>query len=276
MAAPTPTSARPAPRRARLVLVLALVALALLAGCSTIGSLTGLTEDLEDEGFTRVRPNIDQSDPSTLVVAADPPDDTTIEEAQTQAAEIVWTRFPRRIGGLRVTIDGEGREWTYAELEDELGPRPDGLDSQGDLGDEVNRIAVFGVIGILLAGVLGIGLVGLVVLLVVRSNRRSAASGPRPLPRPWMPPGVPGGGTQAGTPVPPPGGWASASAPPGPPTSPAAPPAGPGPSRPEEPMVPSGPPAPAGRRRRDPDARRLGRRPRGPVADQAHTPPGWG
>lgn len=343
MAAPTTTHHRSAPARARFAALLVIAALAFLAGCSTIGSLAALIEDLRDEGFGDVSVTIDQRDTSVLVVSADAPGGTAVGDAQDKAADVVWTRFPRRFDGLRVTIDGERAEWTYEELEDELGPRPEGLED-GDLGDDVNRVAVIGLIGVLVAGLVGIGIIVLVVVLVVRSSRRKAAAGPPT--QPWMPPGVP----TAGGPVPPPGGWAPASAPPGPPrppgpsappgpptwsgpvdpttprpwapppptppslakdplppaspgeattplgsdpdrpgtpadedTHPAAPPHGPG-TPPPAPdgaptAVPPGFPPPAGppptRRPRDPEARRLGRRPRGPKPDKAHTPPGW-
>ncbi|QYG92026.1 hypothetical protein HC251_05965 [Iamia sp. SCSIO 61187] len=264
MAAPTHLRPPAATRRARALLLVVAVALVALAACSTISSLSGLIEDLQDEGFTDVSANVDTSDTSVLVVSAGAPGATDVEEAQDQAAEIVWTRFPRRFEGLRVSIDGERREWTYAELEEELGARPDGLDDT-ELQDDFNRLAVYVVVGALVAGVVGLVAVGLIVLVVVR-NRRKAAGPPTRI-QPWMPPGVPTG------PTPPPGGWAPA---PSPPT------AATGPSLEKPPVAtppPSGAswsepatPAPDARS----DARRLGRRPRGPRPDAAHTPPGWG
>ena len=271
MAAPTRPSPAPAPGRARFALVLALAVVAVLAACSTISSFTNLIEELQEEGFTDVSANIDQRNASSLVVSADAPDDTTVTDAQDQAAEVVWTRFPRRFEGLRVTIDGEREEWTYDQLEDDLGPRPEGLED-GDLGDDINQVALIAVIGTLAAGVVGILVVGLIVFLVVRANRRNRPPRPSwPAPQPWMPP--PSGVPSAGGPVPPPGGWAPVGAPPGPAPGP--------PSLAKAPVPPGGPvapvpPGPTGRRPRDPDARRLGRRPRRPAPDQAHTPPGWG
>jgi hypothetical protein len=268
LADPTRPSPTPVPRRARFVLALALAVVAALAACSTISSFADLIEELQEEGFTDVSANIDQRNASALVVSADAPAGTTVTDAQDQAAEVVWTRFPRRFEGLRVTIDGEREEWTYDQLEDELGPRPAGLED-GDLGDDINQVALIAVIGTLVAGVVGIAVVGLIVFLVVRANRRNRPPRPTwPHPQPWMPP--PPGMPTSGGPVPPPGGWAPAGAPPGPTPAPPSPP-----SLAKAP-VPPFPPAPAGRRRRDPDARRLGRRPRGATPDKAHTPPGWG
>lgn len=255
------------------------VALVVLGACSTIGSLSGLIEDLQDEGFTDVSANVDTSDTSVLVVSADPPGATDVEEAQDQAAEIVWTRFPRRFEGLRVSIDGDRQEWTYAELEEELGARPAGLDD-ADLQGDFDRLAVYVVVGALVTGGVGLAAVGLIVLVVVR-NRRKAPPPTRI--QPWMPPGVPTG------PTPPPRGWTPAPTPPAAsPTSPRPPapqttggPTTGGPSR-ETRAVPT--PPPAGASWSDPatpapaartDARRLGRRPRGPRPDAAHTPPGW-
>lgn len=291
MAAPTRTPA-PLPRpdrgsaRRSLVLAVGLVALlAVLAGCATFDVLTDLQGDLEEAGFGDVTTNIATTDASVLVVSADAPVDTTTEEGQDQAAQVVWEQLPRRFEVLRATIDGERREWTYAELEDELGPRPDDLDTSEDLGDDLNRTAISLVLGLTAAGVVGIGVVGLLVFFVVRANRRNAATRPRPHPQPWMPPPGGPGGQPSGAPVPPAGGWAPASAPPGPPTPTPPQPAGPslektdpvpGPPSGQWPVPPPPPPAPAGRRPKDPDARRLGRRPRGPQPDQAHTPPGWG
>lgn len=297
LAAPTPALPRTRSGRARLAVVLALVGLVLLAGCSAVTALGDLQGELEAEGFRDVSANISSSSASVLVIEAKAPLGESATEAQDQAAEVVWTRFPRRFEALQVTIDGEGREWAYAELEEELGARPDDLDTSTEIGDELTRSTVYVLLGMLVAGVVAVALIGVVVFLVVRANRRRAATRPTPRPQPWMPTGVPG------APMPPPGGWAPASAPPAPPSpdappTPDAPPslAKPPPTEPaaappsweQPPPVPPAPPAwtpptpptpspaPAAGRTRDPDARRLGRRPRGPVPDKAHTPPGWG
>ncbi len=355
-------------------------ALALVAGCSAIDALSDLDGELASEGFGDVSTSVSPTNASHVLVSASAPRGSSVEEAQDQAAEVVWTRFPRRFEHLRVTIDGERRQWTYAELEDELGDRPASLDVSTEIGDEWTRMSVIAVLGLLAAAVVGLGIVGLIVFLAVRANRRKAPTR-RPL-QPWMPPGHPAGpggmqgpgpvGSPVG-PVPPMGGWAPASAPPGPPRPPGAPPtadptatvagqassppadptptpttvagqapsptadapgspapsqgdptttgdptaATPGPSLAKPPTAgpdapapspspshaptpaPWAPPPPAqgwtpgaapppgpgpipdappvaGPRAKDPDARRLGRRPRGPVPDKAHTPPGWG
>lgn len=261
MAAPTRPPTHPsrgaATRRARALLLALAVALVALAACSTISSLSGLIEDLRDEGFTDVTANVDTSDTSVLVVSADAPGATEVSEAQDQAAEVVWTRFPRRFEGLRVSIDGERREWTYAELEQELGARPDGLDDT-DLQGDVDRLAVYVLVGALGAGVVGLIAVGLIVAVVVRNRRKVA---PPTRIQPWMPPGVPTG------PTPPPGGWT--------PAPPAVAPPPPPPPPPGASWTEPATPAPDARTDARTDARRLGRRPRGPRPDAAHTPPGW-
>ena len=245
----------------------------LVAGCAAFDVLGDLTGDLEDAGFESVTANVSPTNASLVVISADAPRGRDVAEAQDEAAEVVWTRFPRRFEALRITIDGEREEWTYAELEDQLGSRPDDLDTSTEIGDEWTRMSVAVVLGLVAAGVVAILVIGLVVLLVVRANRRNAANRPQPRPQPWMPPGMPA----TGGPVPPPGGWAPVGAPPGPPAHPAPPVAPPTLAKaPVGPTTGPAPVAPAGRRPRDPDARRLGRRPRGRVPDKAHTPPGWG
>jgi len=231
LAAPTPTPTRSAPPRARRILGLLLGGLALVAvlvGCSTFDALTDLQGDLEEEGFSDVTANIAPTDASAVVISASAPEETTPEEAQDRAADVVWQQFPRRFEVLRVTIDGEEEQWSYAQLREELGPRPDDLDTSKEIGEDLTRSATAVVLGATAAGVLLVGFIGLVVVLGVRARRRSSPALPRPHPQPWMPPSMP-----SATPSPPPGGWAPASAPPGPPGSAAAP-------------GPPAPPAPGG------------------------------
>ena len=274
---PAASSAR---RRARALGAGALVAavvLALLAGCGTVRAFTDLDGALRDAGFTSTRVNVAGSDPVALTVRADAPAGDSTEEGQDAAAELVWTTFPRRFDEARITIDGQSRTVTPAQLQERFGDRPAGLDDQ-TLGDDFDRIGIGIVLGVLVAGVLAVGIAGLVALVVVRRRRRRR---PPPLvggpPAPWAP--------TAG-PVPPPGGWGPPQAPPvtpSPPTapSPTAPPAPP-PSAPDDPTSPAAAtpppwtPAPLSHREARADARRRGRPVRGPRPPSTQLPPGWG
>ena len=302
------TTARSRPRVAALVGAVLLV-LGGLVGCSTVQAFTDLASELEGEGFSDVSVNVAGGDPVALTVSADSPAGTGTEEARDQAAEVVWDTFPRRLDEVRLTIDGEGGTLTAAELQERFGDRPAGLE-EGDLGDDVNRVGVGVLVGLLLAGVLVVATAGVVALLVVRRRRRTAAR-PRP---PWAPTGpVPpaaGTGPPPAGPVPPPGGWTPVGGPPpAPPTGPEGPPVTGAPVPPGAPSpTPDGPPPapgddaaapgdagaappawwtqprptppgtvhPPSRREARADARRRGRPVRGPRPPDSQLPPGWG
>ncbi len=206
-------AAMPTWRRSQRALVAAglCVAVALLTlGCGTISAFVDLQSALQEAGFTDITVNIDQaSGPETLLVAADAPSTMSPEEADERAARIAWTQFPRRFERLRLQLDGRDQTSTRAELERRFGPRPADLDDE-ELGDDVRRMGVGVLVGLAIGGVLCVGLVILVVVLVVRSQRRS-----RSAPPPWAPsygagpPPAPGYG-----PPPPPSGAPPSSGPP--------------------------------------------------------------
>lgn len=264
------------PRRRPVVVALAaaVAALVLLGGCATFELLDDMGQRLEAKGFRDVDVRVDERTLSDLVVVADAPRGTSAREGQAQAAEVVWDTFPRRFDILRTEIDGRDQRWTYPELEERFGDRPDRLDRR-ELEADWNRFVVVTALAVLVVGVVGLGGLGVVLVLVRRSSRRRTA--PTPPTRPWMPPGH--------GPVPPPGGWTPApgvslteedgapaqGAPaPAPPTPTPTPPASWTGDGPRWPPLPTSP-----RRQRDED-RRLGRRPTGPRPDADHTPPGWG
>ncbi len=267
---------------------MALVTLAAIAGCSTIEAFTDLTSALRDEGFSDVEATVGGGDPVVLVVRADAPPDASTTEALDDATEIIWTTFPRRFDVLQLTVDGEGRRQDYDEIEEELGARPASLD-ETDLTDEVTRLSIGLVVG-LVAGVLLVALVvGVVILVATRRRRhRGVMGGPPPTGlTAWAPPvGAPGlppqtWGPPPGPPNGPPTHWAPPAGPPasGPPHpgQPLAPPAGALPAHTPAPPAPPAPPLTAEEKadaRRE--ARRIGRRHRGPRPPATHVPPGWG
>ncbi len=254
------------------------MALILVAGGCAIVDVTNLASELEQEGFDDVTTTVEPD--SVLVVSARSPSGATTEEAQDQAAEIVWERFPRSFEGLRLTVDGETERLSYDDLEDELGPRDEDLDAGGDVVDDVTRSLVVVVVA-LVAGALALVLIVAVVAIVLTRRSRRRRATPTPV-GPWAPPVLsttdpardPTTDPTKG-PIPPPAGWGNPA--PGAAPSPPPPPDTPRP-------VPTWTPAPPRPRpvdlRKVPvetkaDRRRLGRRPRGPLPDAAHTPPGW-
>jgi hypothetical protein len=217
---------------------LALVALAaaLLAGCDlATGTLRTATE-LEKAGIHN--PNLQYNGgTATLEYNADPnPLDARTE--QDQAAAIIWRNLPFRVERI-IVVDRGGavpsRDYPRAELEQELGPRPAGLDrSVEDIARRATLIAVVVSLVVLV-------LVIVVILLVVRAVRR------RPTPQPAGPWAQPGPPQPWGQPGPPPG-WGQPAPPP--PQQPwgAQPPAPtwPPPQQPQpaSPPPPASPPAP--------------------------------
>lgn len=235
-------------RLARWGAPLVLAVLAVLAGCSTVRAFTDLTSELESAGFTSTQVNVAGGDPVALTVRANAPSGDTTDEGHDAAAEIVWDTFPRRFAEARISIDGDDRTVTRAQMQDRYGDRPAELDDGGELSDDINRVGVGVLVALLAGGVLVVAIVGLVVLLVVRSRRRRAGSRPglygppgsEMTPAPWAPrpvdapadpptgspprpassppsgPTAPPGGTAApGGPVPPAAGWIPAPPSPG-------------------------------------------------------------
>jgi len=227
---------------------LALVALAaaLLAGCDlATGTLRTATE-LEKAGLRN--PNLQyDGGTATLEYDADPnPLDARAE--QDQAAAIIWRNLPFRVE--RVTVVARGgevpsRDYPRAELQQQLGPRPAGLDrSVEDIARRATLIAVVVSLVVLV-------LVIVVILLVVRAVRRRPT--PQPAgpwaqpgaPQPWGQPGPPPGWGQPAPPPPPQPWGAQPPAPPWPPPQPQPPP----PTQPAPPPPPPPPPPPEGEQR---------------------------
>ncbi|MEJ7584505.1 MAG: hypothetical protein WKF43_10575 [Acidimicrobiales bacterium] len=212
------------------------------AACSTIGAFVDLESDLEQEGFRNINVELDSdSGLDALQISADPPAGLGVEDAQSRAAEITWTTFPRRFDQLRVVISGTDRTYERAELEEQFGPRPAGLDDK-QLEDELRNIGIGVLIALGVGALLCVGLIVLVVVLVIRSSRKKKAAQTQQ----WQ--GQTGGPGQPPWSQPPPGG-----PPPGPTGFPGGPPPGPT-------GFPGGPPPAA---------------PPPPPQPPQQSPPGW-
>jgi hypothetical protein len=181
-------------------LVLLAVAAALLAGCELATGTVRTATELQEAGISNPNLNYDGGT-ATLEYDADP-DPLQARAEQDRAVAIIWRNLPFRIERIVVTANGgtvPSREYPRALLEQELGPRPAGLDrSVEDIARRAGLIAV-------VVALVALALIVLVIVLVVRAVRR------RPAPQPaggW--PQGPGGaqpwGQQGwGQPAPPPG-----------------------------------------------------------------------
>jgi hypothetical protein len=239
------TEPAPAPRHRAVTRWRALVLLAaavLLAGCELATGTVRTVSELQEAGIRNPNLNYDGGT-ATLQYDADPnPLEARVE--QDRAAEIIWRNLPFRIEHITVIADGgdfpNRAEYTRAELEQALGPRPAGLDrSAEDIARRAALIAA-GVALVLLV------LIILVIVLVVRAVRRRPA--PQPAggwpqggaPQPW---GQQGWGQPAGPPAQPPPAWNQ----PAPPAQPGTgPPPGPGWAQPPPAAPPPAPPGQAG------------------------------
>jgi hypothetical protein len=199
---------RPVPRHPTVTRWRALALLAaaiLLAGCELATGTVRTATRLQDAGISN--PNLHYNDGvATLEYDADPnPLDARAE--QDRAAAIIWRNLPFRID--RITVIGDGgafpsrRDYPRALLEQQLGPRPAGLDrSVTDIARRATLIAVAVALVLMV-------LIVVVILLVMRAVR--ARPTPQPAdawaqggaPQPWgqPPPGQPWGQQ----PPPPPG-----------------------------------------------------------------------
>jgi hypothetical protein len=198
----------PAPRHRTVTRWRALALLAaaiLLAGCELATGTVRTATRLQDAGISN--PNLHYNDGvATLEYDADPnPLDARAE--QDRAAAVIWRNLPFRID--RITVIGDGgafpsrRDYPRALLEQQLGPRPAGLDrSVTDIARRATLIAVAVALVLMV-------LIVVVILLVMRAVR--ARPTPQPAdawaqggaPQPWgqPPPGQPWGQQ----PPPPPG-----------------------------------------------------------------------
>jgi hypothetical protein len=189
-----PAPHRRAPTRRRALVLLAAAAF-LLAGCELATGTVRTASELQRTGISD--PNLNY-DGGTATLDYDPDPAPLVARAeQDRAAEVIWENLPFRIERIVVRPDGglvSDREYSRAELEQALGPRPAGLDrSVEDIARRATLIAALVALVVLV-------LIVLVIVLVVRAVRR------RPAPQPAGPWAQPPGGTQPwGQPPPPPG-----------------------------------------------------------------------
>ena len=171
-------------------LVLVAVAAALLAGCDLATGTVRTATELEEAGIRNPNLNYDGGT-ATLEYDADP-NPLEARAEQDRAAAVIWRNLPFRIDAIVVTADGVGlpsREYPRALLEQELGPRPAGLDRSVD---DIARRAIWIAVAVALVVLV---LIIVVIVLVVRAVRRRPTpqpAGPWPqaaAPQPWGQPG---------------------------------------------------------------------------------------
>jgi hypothetical protein len=240
----TEPAPRPRPVTRWRALVLLATAAALLAGCDLATGTVRTATELQQAGIRN--PNLQyDGGVATLDYDADP-NPLEVRQEQDEAARIIWEHLPFEVERIVVTPNGSAfpsRDYSRAELEQALGPRPAGLDRSVE--DIARRAALIAAVVALVLLVLVI----VVILLVVRAVRRRPAPQPAgswpqgAAPQPWGRPGAQQGWGQPGQPGQPPA-WGQPSPPPPPPPPPqpwgAQPPA---PSWPPPPAQPAAPPA---------------------------------
>ncbi|HEV2891583.1 MAG TPA: hypothetical protein VGX28_14515 [Frankiaceae bacterium] len=205
---------RPVRGAARAVaLVAAAAALALLAGCGTLGRVNETRGALREAGFRGVEVSFWNSNGALSVTVEWRPAsrESALQSEGRRVAEVVWHTAKLRLDGIRLAPQGVGGLAQFvprSALVAEFGPRDPDLDEYG-LGFPWGIVA-----GVATAGVLAIVLI---VVLVRRTNRRSRAAAAYPAGAWGAQPGWP-----AAPPAPP--GWPAA--PPGNPDDPYATPPG--------------------------------------------------
>ncbi|HSO54722.1 MAG TPA: hypothetical protein VL330_18750, partial [Actinomycetes bacterium] len=157
-------------------LVVVAAAVALLAGCDLATGTVRTATELEKAGIRN--PNL-QYDGGTATLEYDAdPNPLEARAEQEQAATVIWRNLPFRIDEIVLTDAGGGfpsREYPRALLEQQLGPRPEGLDrSVEDIARRATLVAVVVALVVLV-------LIIVVIMLVVRAVRR------RPTPQPAGP-----------------------------------------------------------------------------------------
>jgi hypothetical protein len=236
----TDPAPRPRPVTRWRALVLLATAAALLAGCDLATGTVRTATELQEAGIRN--PDL-QYDGGTATLNYDSdPNPLEVRQEQDEAARIIWENLPFQVERIIVTPSGSvfpSRDYSRAELEQALGPRPADLDrSVEDIARRATLIAVVVSLVVLV-------LVILIILLIVRAVRRRPAQQPAGSwpqgagPQPWCQPGPQQGWGQPGQPGPPPPlpqqpqqpwgaqpptpGWPPPSPPPGQPAPPAAP-----------------------------------------------------
>ena len=149
------------------VLVVVAAAVALLAGCDLATGTVRTATELEEAGIRN--PNL-QYDGGTATLEYDAdPNPLEARAEQEQAAAVIWRNLPFRIDEIVLTDAGGGfpsREYPRALLEQQLGPRPEGLDrSVEDIARRATLVAVVVALVVLV-------LIIVVIVLVVRAVRR--------------------------------------------------------------------------------------------------------
>jgi hypothetical protein len=225
-----------------------LAAAVVLAGCDLVTGTVETASELERAGIQNPNLNYDGGT-ATLEYDADP-DPAEAAAEQDRAAAIIWRNLPFRVEEIVVTASGgdvPSQDYSRAELEQTLGPRPADLDrSVEDIARQATLIAAVVALVLLL-------LIILVIVLVVRAVRRRptpqpAGAWPQGAPPPWGQPGQsqPGWGRPGWGQPPPPGSGQPPPPPPGQPPWAQPPPPGSGqPPPPPPPQEERGPIPPA-------------------------------
>jgi hypothetical protein len=265
----TEPASRPRPVTRWRALVLLATAAALLAGCDLATGTVRTATELQEAGIRNPDLQYDGGT-ATLNYDADP-NPLEVRREQDEAARIIWENLPFQVERIVVSPSGSvfpSRDYSRAELEQTLGPRPADLDRSVE--DIARRATLIAVVIALVALVLVI----LIILLVVRAVRRRPApqpagswpqgAGPQPWGQPgtqqgWGQPGQPGQPSAWSQPAPPPPqppqqpwgaqpptpGWPPPSPPPGRPAPPEAQPPARGPGDTQR-LEPGAPPEDAG------------------------------
>jgi len=157
-------------------MVLALVAVLALGGCSFLSGLVHTTNALQDAGFSNATVGFATNGRSAVTVQVDlRPGGGTVTVQASDAASVVWQNLPGRFDTLTVEVRGHGTAvFTHAGLAQRFGPRPSNLDGQ-TVAAEVSHqgaFVLFGVIGLIVVFLLAV----LGMWLSVRRSRRKRQS----------------------------------------------------------------------------------------------------
>jgi predicted small secreted protein len=179
----TPTRGRT--RHAALV-GFALVAVLLLAACSTVRGIIDTQSALERAGFTDVEIGFSSDEGFDRVEVTVRPEagEVGVDDPAEDAARVVWSTFPLRFDQLRVDLLGPRSgttTYTSGEMAAIFGPRRPGLDDKA-LGDDLVRTGVGIAVVLVVGGILFLAAVVIAVVMGVRTSRRRQSRTPPPWP----------------------------------------------------------------------------------------------